>query len=262
MTNALAIVTTDTDHYIAEDSDSTTRLCNEALLMMQQFDRAVHQASIVLGQKLIEVKARLPHGAFRPWLEAANWESRTANRLMTVAKELGTKSDTLSHIPRTLLYTIAKLPADMREDVLTLIIDPEHPPLTAIKTRIDRLHEAKGWAKFHKMQDGVAGPSELAQKRHANKVAKAQQERKVREDKIETLALTFAEILNSLSNDQRAAIDRASQGLDRYEQATGFRDALDLMDQPATVEPMPTPKQLDDSDDIAVEVTELDVTAA
>jgi hypothetical protein len=34
------------------------------------------------------------------------------------------------------------------------------------------------------------------------------------------------------------------------------------MDQSGTVEPMPIPKQLDDSDDLAVKALELDVTAA
>jgi hypothetical protein len=262
MTNALATVNTDID------IDSTTdiaRLCDEALAMMQQFDRALYQASIEMGLKLLEVKARLPHGAFLPWLEAANWESRTANRLMTVAKELGPKSDTLTHIPRTMLYTIARLPADRRDDVLILITDPAHPPLNEIKTRVKEITDAVAVASRDRMAERDqkrASPSQLALTRRANAAAKVKDELEARTKRKERLASKLAEMLNLLPDHMKNEIAMASHDMTTSEIKSAYGDAFDLMNQPATVEPMPIPKQLDDSDEPAVEIPELIAPAA
>jgi hypothetical protein len=65
---------------------------------------------IEAGQGLLEVKTLLPHGQFGLWLKAEfGWSDRTAQRLMDVAQQFGTKSDILSDlgIPVTALYLLA-----------------------------------------------------------------------------------------------------------------------------------------------------------
>ena len=44
---------------------------------------------------LVEIKARMPHGKWLPWLEAEGVQPRTAQRLLTIASE---KYDKLSHL--------------------------------------------------------------------------------------------------------------------------------------------------------------------
>lgn len=244
MTNALAIVTADLD--FDTTIDSTARLCDEALLMMQQYESHIYQASIVLGAKLQEVKARLPHGAFLPWLETANWEGRTAQRLMMIAKELGPISDTVSHIPRNMLYTIAKLPADQRNNVLTLITDPEHPPLNEIKNRVKEITETETLARRDRkaaLEIKRAGaPTDRALKMRANAKAKEFTEQEAREKRKNNLADTLTIVLNLLPDYQRTSILTASHNLAGYYIGEAFTKALGVMTQPATVEP-------DDSDD-------------
>jgi len=76
---------------------------------------------VEVGQKLIEVKDRLPHGAFGPWLAAEfEWTERTARRFMSVATAF--KSDTVSALnadARTLyLLAAASTPDEARDDAL------------------------------------------------------------------------------------------------------------------------------------------------
>lgn len=76
---------------------------------------------VEVGQKLIEVKDKLPHGEFGPWLAAEfEWTERTARRFMSVATAF--KSDTVSVLnadART-LYLLASpsTPDEARDDAL------------------------------------------------------------------------------------------------------------------------------------------------
>jgi Protein of unknown function (DUF3102) len=52
--------------------------------------RRAAQDIVDIGLRLIEVKARLPHGQFLPWLEAEfQWHRDTANKFMNVAEQFG-----------------------------------------------------------------------------------------------------------------------------------------------------------------------------
>lgn len=75
---------------------------------IQGLMRKTAQDIIDIGQKLIEVKEQLPHGAFGPWLEAEfAWTERTARRYISVAEQF--KSDTVSDlaIAPSALYLLA-----------------------------------------------------------------------------------------------------------------------------------------------------------
>ena len=65
------------------------------------------QDIIDIGQKLIEVKARLGHGSFGGWLEAEfEWSDQTALNFMNVARRMPGIPNGLDFAPRA-LYLLA-----------------------------------------------------------------------------------------------------------------------------------------------------------
>jgi len=80
------------------------------------------QDLVEIGQKLVEVKARLGHGLFGPWLQAEfEWSERTAQRFMSVAQAF--KSDTVSVLANAdakALYLLAAplTPVSAREEAV------------------------------------------------------------------------------------------------------------------------------------------------
>lgn len=76
---------------------------------------------IEIGRRLTEVKERLPHGAFGPWLEAEfKWTDRTARKYMQVAEAFKTESDSVLNIAPTVLYQLASpsTPPEVRAEVV------------------------------------------------------------------------------------------------------------------------------------------------
>ncbi len=66
------------------------------------------QDIIDIGQKLIEVKARLGHGHFGGWLEAEfAWSNDTAKRFMSVARQFETRNLHDLNIAPSALYLLA-----------------------------------------------------------------------------------------------------------------------------------------------------------
>ena len=80
------------------------------------------QDLVEIGQKLVEVKARLGHGLFGDWLQAEfEWSERTAQRYMSVAQAF--KSDTVSVLTNAearALYLLAapSTPESVREEAV------------------------------------------------------------------------------------------------------------------------------------------------
>lgn len=64
--------------------------------------------ALVIGQRLIEAKARLPHGKFLPWIESefrmSDW---TAQNMMRVAKSFAGKSEMITDLAPSALYALA-----------------------------------------------------------------------------------------------------------------------------------------------------------
>lgn len=92
--------------------------------------RRTAQDIIDIGQKLIEVKAKLGHGLFGAWLQVEfEWTDRTARRFMAVAETF--KSDTVSvlaNVDAKALYLLAtpSAPESAREEVLQKAGSGEH----------------------------------------------------------------------------------------------------------------------------------------
>lgn len=63
---------------------------------------------IAIGQDLITVKEKLPHGAFLPWIDAEfGMADRTARRFMQVAETYASKMDKMSDLPPSVLFELA-----------------------------------------------------------------------------------------------------------------------------------------------------------
>ena len=87
---------------------------------------------IAIGQKLIDMKARLGHGHWRAWLQT-HWplDVSLANRWMNVARKCGQ----FPHlkIPRSTLYLLAadSTPDTLREELVRRVEAGEPPPTLA-----------------------------------------------------------------------------------------------------------------------------------
>ena len=87
---------------------------------------------IAIGQKLIDMKARLGHGHWRAWLQT-HWplDVSLANRWMNVARKCGQFPHL--EIPRSTLYLLAadSTPDTLREELVRRVEAGEPPPTLA-----------------------------------------------------------------------------------------------------------------------------------
>jgi hypothetical protein len=77
---------------------------------------------IAAGRELLDVKARLRHGQFSPWLMTEfSWSERTAQNYINVALAFGGKTENFSVLPTNALYRLAAptVPVEVRETLLT-----------------------------------------------------------------------------------------------------------------------------------------------
>lgn len=76
---------------------------------------------IVIGQKLTEVKALLPHGQFEDWCRVEfEMSQRTAQRMMAAAEVFGDKNDTVSLLSDSAMYMLSapSVPEAARVEVI------------------------------------------------------------------------------------------------------------------------------------------------
>jgi hypothetical protein len=105
--------------YTQVDSTKAESLRKAADLIRSEKNRW-GRAVIIIGQTLLGVKAQLEHGHFGPWLKAEfKMSERTAENYMSVAKEFGSKSETVADLPLKLLYSLAapSTPSRIRQKV-------------------------------------------------------------------------------------------------------------------------------------------------
>lgn len=124
------------------------QLCDEVRERIHEFEGRARKEVVEIGALLIRVKNELEHGAFKKWLDAeVRWNVRTAQNYMNVAKNIGDKYETVSHLPLKTLYELAApvVSDQERQELIASIIDPENPPVAHIKKRLGDVREQ---AKF------------------------------------------------------------------------------------------------------------------
>lgn len=88
--------------------DVTRAAVKQATAAIHERLRRTAADVIAIGDGLLAVKARLPHGQFGPWLEAEfGWSEGHARRLMQVARAFGRQSDHGDRFAPTALYLLA-----------------------------------------------------------------------------------------------------------------------------------------------------------
>lgn len=82
---------------------------------------------VEIGRKMIEVKARLPHGKFTPWLQAEfGCSLDTANNFMNVAQHFGNNPKVSDYAPSALyLLAAPATPQSAREEALARVEEGE-----------------------------------------------------------------------------------------------------------------------------------------
>lgn len=102
--------------------DSETRIVvQQRASEIRTIARRTAADAIDIGQKLIEVKARLGHGQFGRWLEAEfAWQERTAQSFMAVAERFKNANIADLNFAPTALYMLAQpsVPDEARADAL------------------------------------------------------------------------------------------------------------------------------------------------
>jgi hypothetical protein len=87
---------------------ATADVLRQAAHQIRSFERNAAQAMITIGKTLLGIRDQLDHGQFGAWLKAEfNWTARTAQNYMRAAEIFGTKCETISHLPATLIYRLA-----------------------------------------------------------------------------------------------------------------------------------------------------------
>ena len=125
--------------------DDATAL--EAKSVVERYRARTETYMFDTGRDLLAIKGRLDHGQFLEWLKAElRLTPRSAQRFMSVSEVLGSKSDTVSYLPPTVLYKLAAptTPQAAREEIVGRI---EAGEALSPREVTDRLWEADQVAK-------------------------------------------------------------------------------------------------------------------
>lgn len=134
----------------------------------------VRASVIETGLDLLQVKDRLEHGHFIAWLEAeCALNDRTAQRMMTAARWVEGKTDTLSYLPPTALYALSapSTPTDVQERLVARIEAGESLAPDHIKAEIAQAKEEAAKAR----KRAKLSPKQIA----AKKAAEARREKRL-----------------------------------------------------------------------------------
>ena len=111
------------------------------------------QDIIEIGHDLIEVKNKLVHGDFQNWVRLELGVSpRTAQNFMNASTHLGGKSGIISHLPPTVIYTLAapSTPIEVRKNLLKLAEDGDFIAEMMVKEHRERAVPSKRNSKAEK----------------------------------------------------------------------------------------------------------------
>lgn len=145
----MTIVQTNIFDYAALDSETRIVVQQRTSEIKALMKRAASDI-IEIGQKLIEVKARLGHGNFRPWLKIEfDWSQDTAHNFMNVASKFGNFPN-LDGMAPSALYLLAapSTPEEARAEAVALAEQGE--PITYSRARelIEDAQEARRYDGF------------------------------------------------------------------------------------------------------------------
>jgi hypothetical protein len=131
------------DYSTLDDPD----LAAEAHAAAGRINNRIRTTQDEIGRELIAIQARMPHGAFGPWMAAElGFTERTATNYMGQARFVEGKSETISLLPPAALYALASRSAD--PDEVQKVVDDVNAGKTVTTARVEeRLAQAKAAKK-------------------------------------------------------------------------------------------------------------------
>jgi hypothetical protein len=175
-------------------------LAREAVAFIDSRQRGMASAAIEIGQKLNAVKAALEHGQFTAWLSASfTMTARTAQNYMQAANALGNKSETVSYLPVSTVYEIARAPEPIREKVMEeLETAPKPVPAKEVSNLIwQAQREAKEAARLAKMSPAERKRRKAQREKENAEYDRRRIERGKQEAEHERAVVRLAELLLS-----------------------------------------------------------------
>lgn len=107
------------------------------------FKRLAGQSIFEIGMRIKYVKENdLSHGQFEKWLDSIRIEPSSARKMMAIAEELTSNRSTLNDLGMSVLYLIATLPDNQKQEQLERIENGDNPTvreLQEIKRENNRL---------------------------------------------------------------------------------------------------------------------------
>ncbi|HFX4066698.1 TPA: DUF3102 domain-containing protein [Streptococcus pyogenes] len=107
------------------------------------FKRLAGQSIFEIGMRIKHVKENdLSHGQFEKWLDSIRIEPSSARKMMAIAEELTSNRSTLNDLGMSVLYLIATLPDNQKQEQLERIENGDNPTvreLQEIKRENNRL---------------------------------------------------------------------------------------------------------------------------
>jgi hypothetical protein len=183
---------------------------NQAKAVVERYRERVKAYVIDTGRDLLAVKARLEHGLFLEWVQAEmRMTPRSAQRAMTAAEALGTKSDTVSYLPPSILYALSapSTPAPVRDGIVERIEAGEDLSAQQVEWM---LHEARVKAR-QEQADAKLTPEERRKRAKSKRDAETRRQRehekwlqdqKEERARREAMAAELAAILVPLLDDE------------------------------------------------------------
>jgi hypothetical protein len=191
-------------------------LAREAVAFIDSRQRGMASAAIEIGQKLNAVKAALEHGQFTAWLSASfTMTARTAQNYMQAATALGNKSETVSYLPVSTVYEIARAPEPIRAKVMEeLETAPAPVPAKEVSNIIYQAQEAAKRAA----RDAALSPAAKKRAKQEREKAKADHlafmAKRAREDAEQERAIVrLAELLLARLGDDKEEVVALLTGL-------------------------------------------------
>ena len=195
-------------------------------------DRLIRQVTDIIetGRDLQEVKGKLEHGQFEPWLKTSfNMTARTAQKYMRAAEYFADKSELSSHLtPNTIYLLSAKsTPEVVHEQVVERLESglPAEPEYIRHVVHDAKLREREAKDKKGKKEARAARKRQKA--RWAREQRKEEEEHQRKEAAAKATAREVAEILvDKLSKDE----------IDTVYKALGLWDVTNTMLRAAIIE--------------------------
>lgn len=190
--------------YAGVDAASAAVARNAATMIRSRFRDGV-QVFVEIGETLIAVKAAIGHGNFLPWLHAEfNWTERNAQNYMITAERFGTKCETISYLPPTVIYKLAAAPDTVRDPIVKRLEAGDKVPVDEIRDSIAQEAKRAREDRRHARLKSSGNKKALArEERFQKQQAKAEAERQQRDRQREAALQQLAQILRSkLSDDE------------------------------------------------------------